>query len=45
MFCLEHCTAWFSDRDTIEIGLEVFGELRNVLKEYGGDKMVRETNQ
>ena len=45
VLCLEHCFIWLRDLDTKKIGMEVFGELRNVvLEENGEDKMVRESN-
>ena len=45
MLCLEHCFIWLRDLDTKEIGVEVFGELSNVvLEENEEDKMVEESN-
>ena len=42
---LEHCVVWLRDLDTKTIGVEIFGELRNVvLEEYREDKMMRERN-
>ena len=40
-----HCFIWLRDLDTKKIGLEVVGELWNVvLEENGEDEMVRESN-
>ena len=42
---MEHYFIWLRDLDTKKIGVEVFGELRNVvLEENGKGKMVRESN-
>jgi hypothetical protein len=41
---LENCIVRFRDLDTMEIGAEVFGELRNVVLEINREgKMVRES--
>ena len=42
---MEHCTVWLEDLDSTQIGVEVLGELRNVvLDDNGENKMVRESN-
>jgi hypothetical protein len=45
VLCLEHCLIWLRDLGTKKIGVEVFGELCNVvLEEKGKNKMVRGSN-
>ena len=43
---MKHCTVLLRDLDTKKIGVEVFGELQNVLLEDNGeDKIIRESNE